>query len=197
MNKPFSFSSKCKKIATVSCLLAFPITAMAGDVYCPGGGGYIKVGMTQSQVIAACGQPSYKSKPTLVPNTRNVKVQQLIYDIGAGTAGRGNFQFEISPGGKTINLMVSIVANKVKSISLNNSTVNGATICPNGPFKVGDNVQQVLNACGQPISQNTSFEPIPQGTEAVKQEQWTIKTSDYGNTYKLTFKNGILESISQ
>jgi hypothetical protein len=92
--------------------------------------------------------------------------------------------------------MITIVANKVRSINFNNSKVQGSSLCQSGSIKVGATLGQVINACGTPSYVNDSFQKISQGG-VIKQEIWVIKTNDYSSNLRLTFNNGILQSIQK
>ncbi len=173
------------------CASLWPILSHA-TTYCPTQGGYIKIGMTKSQVLRACGKPESVQK-TKESDTRNVKVTQLIYGFSSTDTTRG--YAIISTGPKDLSLTVTIQAKKVSSISLNGQSTQGASICRNGAFKVGSPVSTVINACGQPSYTNQSFKTIAASSNLVEKEIWTIHTSPYSPKLTLTFKNGILESI--
>lgn len=174
----------------------FPLALLSSnsfaDTYCPSKGGYIKIGMTTDEVIQACGQPESVQKKRVYP-TRNVAAQQLVYNFGEGTGGLGNMTFTTGTN-YAGSLMVNMFANKIKDITLNGKSVQGASVCPGGMIKVGDNANVVQNACGNPNIKNHSFQKIPNG-KAVNEETWTIKSSDYGPTLTLVFYNGTLQSV--
>lgn len=161
------------------------------STYCPTQGGYIKLGMTMPQVMAACGKPIDVQKSRTFA-TRNVAIQQLIYRMDT-TSGRGNVVF--NTGTSNGNLMFTISANKVESISLNGVDTKGTTMCPNTALQVGSSAQDVIDACGQPSIVNNSYKQISQGNQQIQQEIWTVSTGDYSPKLTLTFQNGILEKI--
>jgi outer membrane protein assembly factor BamE (lipoprotein component of BamABCDE complex) len=162
------------------------------STYCPIQGGYIKVGMTIPQVMAACGKPIDVQKSRTFA-TRNVAIQQLIYRIGESTGGRGNVVFPTDTNSG--NLMFTISANKVESISLNGVDTKGTTMCPDTALQVGSSAQDVIDACGQPSIVNNSYKQISEGSQQIQQEIWTVSTGDYSPKLTLTFQNGILEKI--
>ena len=193
MNKSFILIIRNIFLVIMLCITSVSF-ANTNSMYCATKGGFIQLGMSMEQVIQACGEPINKSK-ILVPNMRKIKVIQLIYRISS-MAGRDSYKYEFNPGGSTtFNLMITIVADKVSNISYNNANTNGASVCQNGPIAIGYTLAQVRQSCGDPDGINHSFQNIPQGNAPVKQETWSFKDGQYGKSFTLTFKNGILESI--
>ena len=68
---------KCA-ISLLSLGASFNVMA-AQAVYCPQNHGYINVGMTPDQVIAACGQP-LSQQDSNQPVYQQIPVQQLFYN---------------------------------------------------------------------------------------------------------------------
>lgn len=167
--------------------------ASFASVYCPQGGGFLKVGMSKPQVIQACGQPTSKTK-TEGFSTRNVATKQLFYKVGRLPGGFGTTRNIRPTNTGLITMMITVTANKVDSITLNGAPTNGVTICKSGPFKIGSSLSDVLRACGQPSVMNDSYKSISQNQQS-EQETWIYKVSDYKPSLRLTFTNGILESI--
>lgn len=204
----------------VSVFAANSVMADSQSVYCPQHSGYINVGMTQQQVIAACGQPISKL-PSNAPVTQKVPVTQLIYtSLNTGSVYQGlnsvyYTQWSLPSGTTGINLRVNIINNKIASIDLgghNENSINtentnvssvqisGAatdpsSICSGGSFQVGDDVNKLYTACGSPSMVNNTYinQTIPSSS---KPEVWTYQVNQYQSPINLTFVNGKLQSIN-
>ncbi len=188
--------------------LLFPVFGCADAVYCPSLHGYINVGMTQDEVISACGQPSSKSESNQ-PVTVKVPVQQVVYNregstkafygvwalpIGNTPQGYYNQSFGGNSGGGA-TLQVTIINNKISSVSLNGSSTNAFTVCDNNSVQIGDSVSKLYNACGQPSLVNNSY--IEQAVQsATKPQVWVYQFNDYQPAISLTFVDGKLQSIN-
>lgn len=195
------------KRLTLSVLgLLFSYTSFAAQsIYCPQRSGYINVGMTQDQVIAACGQPLSKQQSN-TPVMQRIPVQQLLYNnqgapkafygvwaIPVGNSNRGLLQpFGSNTGGA--QLQVDIVDNKVSAVKINGSDTNAFSICDDENIEIGDPASKVLANCGDPSLVNNTFinQPIA-STE--KPEVWIYQPGQYQSPVSLTFVNGKLQSI--
>lgn len=177
------------------------------SLYCPQNHGYISLGMTEQQVIGACGQPTSKQDSNK-PVMQKIPLKQLIYnDQGGATVFYGQFALPIgtganygSPGLRQklntgVSLQVDVVNNKVYSINVNGSASNAFSICNNQNIQVGDPASKVYGACGSPSLVNTTFlnQPIPSKT---KPQIWIFQTGPYDPTISLTFVDGKLQSIN-
>ncbi len=190
------------KYSTVFVFALLPWAAQAQDsFYCPQNHRYINVGMTQGQVIEACGQP------TAVRNSNNpvlqqIPVTQLIYT----TLNQGAMYYNpgINPvysmwslpsGSQGTSVQFNLIENQVNSIQLNGSETNALSICQGGRVQVGDNINVVYNACGSPSQVNNTYinKPVP-GKE--KPQVWIYTIDQYQPSVTLTFVNGVLQSIN-
>lgn len=172
-----------------SSLDAFGVESM----YCAGHQDYINVGMTVSQVVAACGEPLSKQKSDK-PVMRKIPVLQILYNnAGAPTAFYGVWNMKVGNNTGT-QLQVNIVNNKVSSIQINGGDANAFSICNGNQVQVGDPVANVYNACGTPSVVNRTYinQPVPSKEPP---EVWNYQTDEYQPPYSLTFVNGILQSI--
>lgn len=180
------------------------ITQAAESIYCPQNHGYINVGMTESQVIAACGDPLSKQKSNK-PLLKRVPLKQLFYNNqGAPTAFFGVWALPIGNsdpsnppfGGNAggVQLKVDILNDKVYSVSLNGTSSNGFSICNGVEIKVGDPGNIVYNACGNPSLINSSYvnEIVPSQQPP---EVWIYQPNQYQSPVSLTFLDGKLQSI--
>lgn len=183
---------------TVAALIQ--TSAMADTVYCPQKSGFIKTGMTQNEVIAACGQPISKQQVNS-PVTQKIPVQQFIYtSLNTGSVYPGlnpmyYQQWSLPSGSTGINLTIDIINGKVSSINMNGSSTNAMSVCGGANVQVGASVSQVYTACGSPSMVNNTFinQVIPSNT---RPEVWVYQVNQYQSPISLTFVNGKLQSIN-
>lgn len=191
---------KQKAWMVTACILSLPHAATAAQsIYCPGNHDYIKVGMSEAQVLSACGQPT-RSSGDDEEVTQRVEVKQLLYT----TLNQGNdvyptlnplYTMWSLPSGSTgITLEIDIVNNKVRNVSLNGSSSNSTSVCSGGSISPGDDESKVYSVCGSPQLVNTTYVnmPIP---NSQKPKVWTYKPDPYQPEFRLTFTNGQLQSI--
>lgn len=174
-------------------ILPFSLFAEMQSLYCPQNHAYINVGMTQDEVIAACGQP-LSQQDSNQPVIRRIPVQQFIYNNkGADTAFYGVWNIPTGNGGA--QLEVNIADKKVRSIRLNSSDSNAVSICGGNSIQVGDPVEKVYYSCGSPSVTNNTYvnEVVP---TAEKPKVWIYQPGEYQPTVTLTFVNGKLQSIN-
>lgn len=174
-------------------LLPFSLFADTQSLYCPQNHAYINVGMTQDEVIAACGQPA-SQQDSNQPVTEKVPVTQLIYNnMGSGTAFYG--VWNVSTGTSGSKLEFDIVDKKVKSLRLNGSDTNAASICSGNSVQVGDPIEKVYYSCGSPSLTNNTYinEVVP---SAQKPQIWIYQPGQYQPSVTLTFVDGRLKSIN-
>lgn len=182
-------------------LWAIPVTLRAAGTYCPQGSAFIQVGMSENDVLSACGDPSQKSISDR-PAMRRVPITVLIYtninpaNPYPGLDGAFYQQWSL-PRGKndSFHLQVELIDHKVTGIKMNGSGANAMTMCPNGTFQEGDNESRVYAACGNPETTNNTFkeEAIP---SKKKPEIWIYTSDPYQPSIHLTFVDGRLESIN-
>lgn len=193
-------------IALVNAFIS-PSYAAPQSVYCPQKSGYINVGMTPDQVIAACGVPISQQQSNN-PAMQQIPVQQLYFNnqgqstafygvwaIPGGSGNYGMFQpFNSNNGGGGVQLQVDVTNGQVKGIKVNGSDTNAFSLCGGTNITVGDPASKVYNACGTPTLSNNTFinQPIPSQQKPII---WTYKPDPYGPTVTLTFVNGKLLSI--
>lgn len=176
-------------------------TVYAGDsFYCPQNHGYINVGMSQNQVLDACGPPTSR-KTGANSVTQQIPVTQLIYSTL--NSGPVDFypgidpiykQWSLPSGSQGINVQVNVINNRVSSIMLNQESTNGLSACSGGSFQVGDDISAVFNACGSPNVVNNTYinQEVPKEQNP---ETWTYANLPYQPSITLTFVNGTLQSI--
>lgn len=184
-------------------LLAFaalPLAANATDsMYCPQGQGYIKLGMTDSEVIDACGPPAMK-RVSNDPVMENTPITQLIYSTlnqGSVYPGWTNIytMWSLPSGSNGINLQVDVMNGKVAAINLNGGDTKAMTVCGGKSVQIGDDVNKVYSACGSPQAVNDTYisTRVPKKQHP---EVWIYQINEYQSPFSLTFVNGKLKSIN-
>ena len=170
----------------------------ANSVYCPQGQGYINIGMTDSQVMNACGQPMSKQS-TNVKVATQIPVTQLIYTTlnqGAVYPGLTSYydMWSLPSGSVGTSLQVNVVNNKVTGISINGSSSNAMSICGGTSIQIGEDADSVYSACGSPSLVNETYinQPVSRNQHP---EIWTYQLNQYQSPISLTFIDGKLQSI--
>lgn len=186
------------------CLLALSIALLpliansADSIYCPQNQGYISVGMTDSQVINACGTPISRSDSS-VQVVMKIPETQLIYTTlnqGAVYPGLTSYytMWSLPSGSTGTSLHVNIINNKVAGFTINGSSTNAMSICGGTSVQIGDDANRVYSACGTPSLVNNTFisQPVPKSQHP---EIWVYQIDQYQSPISLTFVNGQLQSI--
>ena len=188
-------------LMTLSVSLLASMTALAGSLYCPQNSGYISTGMTEAQVLSACGPPLTKQASNAAV-TQKVPVKQLLYtSLNTGSPAYPGLdsafynQWSLPSGSKGLGLEVDIVNDKVSAVSINGNQTNAMSVCGGTSIQVGANINQVYTACGSPTMINNSFinQAIPNNG---KPEVWIYQVNQYQSPISLTFINGKLQSIN-
>lgn len=182
----------------LSVLCCHVTYAEQAPFYCPQKHGYIRIGMTEAQVLSLCGEPSSKetAKSSAV---RQVEVTQLVYStLNREPVFRGYEliynTWSLPVGSDGNNLEVDVIDGKIDSIRFNGTDTNASTVCGNRSFAVGDLADTALSACGNPSMINKTYinQPVPSKTKPVT---WTYYTDQYQPTFKLIFLDGTLQAI--
>lgn len=110
-----------KYMLAMAGILSLPsITWADQSFYCPQKNGYINVGMSEAQVIGACGQPLSKQASN-TPIMRKIPVQQIIYNnMGQKMAFYGVWQIPIGQTSPRIHnrlVITTVVVPNYKLIS--------------------------------------------------------------------------------
>lgn len=191
-----------RSIVVLSASLFTMSTAFAQlqQLYCPQNSRYITIGMTQEQVVTACGQPLAKQQSN-GPVTQKVPVKQLIYtalNTGSVYPGLNSAfynQWSLPSGTSGISVQVDVVNDKVSNVVINGSSTNAMSVCGGTGVQVGDSVNKVYNACGSPSMVNTSYinQQVPSNT---RPEVWIYQVDKFQSPVSLTFVNGKLQGIN-
>jgi hypothetical protein len=167
--------------------------------YCPQNHGYIRVGMTEAEVLKLCGTPTVKEKSKSAA-VEQVPVTQLIYStLNPEPVFRGYKliynTWSLPVGSGDNNLEVDVIDGKINAIRFNGADTNASNVCNNQSFAVGDLPNKVFSACGSPSITNHTYI-----NRAVKSKSkpitWTYSSDPYQPTFQLIFMDGELKSIS-
>lgn len=189
---------RMKKILWITSLLYTMQALAAQSFYCPKHQGYINLGMSAGEVLAACGEPLMKNNQNK-PVTQRIPVTQLIYtSLNSGATYQGwnsIYQTWSLPSGSTgVTLQIDIVNQKIASVMMNGNNTNATTLCNNGSLKIGDDQSMAYMACGSPdLINQTYVDQVVPSTQ--KPEVWIYQVDPYQPSYRLTFINGTLQSI--
>lgn len=135
------------------CILLAAPCLWAEAYYCTNSSRLVSIGMSVNDVIQACGTPAQNKTET---------VQQAIDRKILNQWGYFSKQNR-APWTKTVpaELMISLYANKVERIMINNQPVQGGIDCfGNGLIQLGDAADKVLRYCGQPDTRQKKSETI-------------------------------------
>lgn len=170
------------------------------NFYCAKNHAYISIGMTQDQVLAACGSPT-----TLQDSGRSVVQQipmtQLIYtSINKGAVffypGIDPLytMFSLPSGSQGNNVEVDLINNQISAIKINGTNTNALSMCKKGKIQIGDPINTIYNACGAPDNINNTY--VSRTVPKIQHPQvWIYESQNYQPGFTLTFVNGILQSI--
>lgn len=165
--------------------------------YCPKNRGYINIGMTIDQVIAACGEPSSKEVSNQPLQEKIFMTQMIFNNLGSSqVTGTVNSQSSPLTTGviQGVQLEVDIIDNKVSDIKMNGSTSNAFSLCGGASIQIGDPVSSVYANCPNPSIVNSTFIYKNIKTEN-KPEVW-VYDIPYQSSLKLTIIDGKLSSIN-
>ena len=197
---------------TVLNLLVIPVGLVFSEqAYCPQGHAFIQLGMTESEILSACGKPTQQMKSPQAA-TERIPVTQLIYSSisqvnpypGQVNAMSNNWypgltnifnQWSLPTAtNEAFKLEVDIVNNKVTSIRMNGGGTNALTMCPGRPIQVGDDINDVYSSCGSPETTNTTYKNVVIPSKE-KPVIWIYEVDQYSPNLRLTFIDGKLQSI--
>ncbi|MDX2346305.1 MAG: DUF2845 domain-containing protein [Legionella sp.] len=185
-------------IFAITALFSASIFAAQDAFYCPQNHGYIRVGMTEAEVLKLCGIPTSKEKSKNAA-VEQIPVTQLIYTtLNREPVFRGYKliynTWSLPVGSGDNSLEVDIIDGRIKSIRFNGSGTNASSLCNNESFAVGDLPQKVFDACGSPSLTNHTY--INRSIKSkTKPMTWTYSADQYQPTFQLIFMDGQLRAI--
>jgi hypothetical protein len=183
------------KLVISAVVIAVPCTILAGEAFfCPQNHAYIKVGMSEKEVLAACGEP-LSQQDSNQPVVQKIKVQQLYFNSKGAEQPLIGYGYQVQSGFNGVQLQVNMVDQKVKEIIINGTPDNAASFCPGAAIQIGDPLGKVYGSCGEPAMVNETFinQAIPSNN---KPKIWIYQPSPYQPGFTLTFVDGKLQSIN-
>jgi hypothetical protein len=195
-NSCLRFGSKQMKSLGIASLLWLGwmsvVNAQTTSAYCPANHRYITLGMSITEVVMACGEPTHKETDHQ-PYARKIPVLQLTYKAqGSSKAFYGVWTIPVGVYvGATLH--VDIVDNKVYSVRVDGGDNKAFSICGGVPLVIGDPVSKVYANCGNPSVINDTYITKQDGP-ATYPEIWTYAVQ-YQPSLRLTFVRGKLEFI--
>ena len=188
--KPLHYSPL---VALVFPFLMFSGSVSAESYYCGKNSMFISPGMSQAQVIQACGEPQSKQKRNQ-QGSQQRPVTQMQFSIASQKKAGAYGAFPISVGRRS-TLDVTVANGKIVSLSLAGQSSQSISVCGSANIYVGG-PSSALSACGSPNMTNKTFVNVSTG-QSEKVEMWTIKPDQYTPGISLTFVNGVLKSINK
>ncbi len=198
MNIKWRLKTQTTALFITGLIAASACFAEQEPFYCPKNHGYVRIGMTEAQVLQNCGEPTSKEKSKRAA-VEQVPVTQLIYStLNPDPVYRGyeliynTWSLPIGSGGNSLE--VDVIDNKISAIRLNGNETNASSVCSNRSFAVGDLADKVFSACGSPSMTNKTFinRSVPGKAKPVT---WTYYIDRYQPTFKLIFIDGTLRAI--
>lgn len=178
--------------------------AFSGEaLYCPTHSAYIKTGMTQDEVVAACGKPTNTDNAN-VPVMQRVPMTQLTYQsISTVNTVQGHVDLynmwslpvagnSTIPGG----IEFDVINDRISAIRVNGGDTNVQSLCGGVYIQVGQPVSVAYQNCGNPTMVNQTFvtQQVPSNDDPVV---WVYQFDKYQAPISLTFIKGKLQSIHQ
>lgn len=162
--------------------------------------GFISIGNTMDQVKAACGEPTDITESEAPPSNAISTIQYWMYENI-----QVNMQQPLTVQGPIRNVqrnlppvVFQITNNFITAITQGEKSVTQTNQC-NGSqseVRVGDSLDKLITACGQPSFVNTSNQSAAQ-TPPEKMTTWTYSTGQYAPPITLIFNaQGSLISIN-
>jgi Protein of unknown function (DUF2845) len=177
------------------------ITSVSWAMFCntsQGTNGWIEQGMSQQDVLAACGQPNStaqidndKSRLNVTQywNYQQQNMQMLPQKVSAPTPYTS---INVNSAGNT--LVVEINNNKISSLAVNGNFVSTGS-CPNGGFvRVGDTADALAARCG--AATQVSYQYAKDTSALPPITQWTYQLQG-GQSLIIKFQQGVVSGINQ
>lgn len=159
------------------------ITSTSSFAYfCPANFNSVNVGDTMQQVEAACGKPDAKKESTVEPTTP----QEWNYYVAVPTTVVGGVMKQQG----TLRMAVVFDADgHVINLTVNGVGVSETPIC-GASIQLGNSLEQVKSACGEPAFVNKSQAATAPSSPKTQRAEW--KYTQGGTTTTLIFENGKL-----
>lgn len=181
--------------AALLCL----INSVSQAMFCntsQGTNGWIDIGASEQEVIAACGEPDSKTQVDQPDNKTLNTTQYWNYQqqsVQLMPPKQPGVLTPVNMNSSPNILVAEINGNSIKSLALNGNFVSSGK-CPNGGFvRVGDSVDALIARCG-PATQ-TSYQYNTNTTAQASITVWTYQLTN--GQLQFQFKEGVVSGIAQ
>lgn len=177
------------------------ITSVSWAMFCngsQGSNGWVEQGMSEQDVLAACGQPNSAIEIDSDKNRLNVTqywnyqqqtMQMLPQKVAAPTPYTS---INVNSAGNT--LVVEINNNKITSLAVNGNFVSTGN-CPNGGFvRVGDTADALASRCG--AATQVSYQYAKETSVLPPITQWIYQLQG-GQSLTIQFQQGVVSELNQ
>ncbi len=177
------------------------ITSVSWAMFCntsQGTNGWVEQGMSQQDVLAACGQPNSavqidngkgRLNATQYWNYEQQTMQMLPQQVSGPTPYNS---IKVNTAGNS--LVVEINNNKITSLAVNGNFVSTGN-CPNGGFvRVGDTADVLASRCGN--ATQVSYQYAKDTSALPLTTQWTYQLQG-GQSLTIQFQQGVVSGINQ
>lgn len=178
------------------------ITSLSWAMFCntgQGSNGWIEQGMSQDDVIAACGQPS--STAQIQKDNNNLdSTQYWSYQAQSlQLQPQSSFPAPTPYNSRKMNtstntFVVEINNNIVTSVAVNGNLVSSGNCPEGGSVRVGDSVNQVTASCG--AATQTSYQYQKDTSALPPVTQWTYQLPG-GQSLNIQFQQGVVSELNQ
>jgi hypothetical protein len=180
--------------------------AQTESFYCPKGQ-YVNKGMSEEQVVAACGEPVTKELLD-EPAMKQEQVEELIYTLPADFLQEFNRILEPPRAGGHVTVVFTIMDGKVSSIEVDDKEFSSTGICGKrkvtdvrtvgvATISIGDSRRKVFTRCDRPSFVNKATRPVPLGDGNVPVSIWTYDFGPYQPKVYMRFIDEKLDSVVQ
>jgi hypothetical protein len=178
------------------------ITPLSWATFCNtsrGSNGWIEQGMSQQQVIAACGQPDSTAEIDKTNNrldaTQYWNYQGQSVQLVPQSSWPAPTPYGAAKANNTANaLVVEINNNVVSSLAVNGKLVSSGS-CPNGgSVRVGDSANRVMSSCG--TATQVSYQYQKNNSASPPITQWTYQLHG-GRSLTIQFQQGVVSELNQ
>ena len=183
-----------KKVIYIISLMCLVITP-AWALFCTtasGNNGWIEEGMSQDDVITACGQPDQQtqdqnSSKQLQTTQYWTYQQQTVEDTSEGNA----INMATSPN----ILVVEIRNNQITRLAVNGNFVSSANCPKGGLLNVGEDDDVIVSRCGS--ATQVSYQNETVDSSAPPNIIWTYQSANGAAPLQIQFQNGVVSQISE
>jgi hypothetical protein len=177
------------------------ITSVSWAMFCntsQGLNGWVEQGMSEQDILAACGQPNSAVQIDNNKNRLNAtqywNYQQQTMQMLPQQASQPTPYNSVKVNTAGNSLVVEITKNKITSLAVNGNFVSTGR-CPNGGFvRVGDTADSLASRCG--VATQVDYQYTTDTTELPPITQWTYQVPG-GQSLTIQFQQGVVSGLNQ